>query len=141
MLLTLATHLADGAAVLPFLPSGKGALILILGGLAVLPASLLWSRASSGTQRWIAGLEQSAVRLGLGPCRVVSANVTSCVVLLTACPTCRTQGRHAHPCSREQQGLLQAVAGRAPAARVIEVSCNPRGRGSCTFVVHRGRTP
>lgn len=134
-------ELAGGLAVLPFLPSGKGALILILGGLAVLPASLLWSRVSSGTQRWIAGLEQSAIRLGLGPCRVVSANVKSCVVLLTACPTCRGQGRHAHPCSREQRALLQAVAPRAPGARVVEVSCNPRGRGACTFVVHRGRAP
>lgn len=127
--------------MLPFLPSGKGALILILGGLAVLPASLLWSRASSGTQRWIAGIEQGAFRLGLGPCRVVSASVSSCVILLTSCPSCRGQGRHAAPCSREQQRLLQAVTPRAPGARVIEVSCNPRGRGACTFVVHRGRTP
>src|ERR1041385_7247303 len=30
-------------AVLPFLPRGKGALILILGGMVVLTISLLWS--------------------------------------------------------------------------------------------------
>ena len=140
----LPTHVADlagGLAALPFLPSGKGALILILGGLAVLPASLLWSRASSGTQRWVAGLEQAGLRLGLGPCRVVSASVSSCVVLLSACPTCQGRGHDPGPCSREQLRLLEAVAQRAPGARVVEVSCNPRGRGSCTFVVHRGRTP
>ena len=137
----LLNRLADGLAALPFLPSGKGALILILGGLAVLPASLLWSRASSGAHRWIVGLEQGAAGLGLGPCRVVSANVHSCIVRLSACPTCKGQGPHAWPCLREQRGLQAAAQARAPGARVVEVSCNPSGRGSCTFVVHRGRSP
>jgi hypothetical protein len=137
----LPSVLAAGLAALPFLPHGQGALILILGGLAVLPFSLLLSRASSGTQRWVAGLEQGAVRLGLGPCRVLSANVHSCIVSLTACPTCCATGRHASPCSREARALQAVVGPRAPGARVFEVSCNRSGRGSCTFVVHRGRSP
>lgn len=137
----LLNRVADGVAALPFLPAGKGALILILGGLAFLPASLLWSRTSAGTQRWIAGIEQGAAGLGLGPCRVVSATVHRCIVVLSACPSCRTQGPHASPCSREQRHLLAAVQPRAPAARVVEVSCNPSGRGACAFVVYRGRSP
>lgn len=137
----LLNRMADGVAALPFLPAGKGALILILGGLALLPASLLWSRTSSGTQRWIAGIEQGAAGLGLGPCRVVSADVNRCIVLLSACPSCRGQRSHAAPCSREQRGLLAAVQARAPRARVVEVSCNPSGRGTCAFVVYRGRSP
>lgn len=137
----LLTRLADGVAALPFLPAGKGALILILGGLALLPASLLWSRTSPGQQRWTAGIEQGAASLGLGPCRVVSASVHRCIVLLPACPSCRAQGPHAWPCTREQGVLLAAVQARAPGARVVEVSCNPSGRGSCAFVVYRGRAP
>ncbi|MHB1262001.1 MAG: hypothetical protein ACYC2H_09835 [Thermoplasmatota archaeon] len=132
---------ADALAAVPFLPQGKGALILILGGLAVLPASLLWSRASTGTQRWVTGIEQGASRLGLGPCKVVSADLRSCIVLLTACPSCRGHTRKGAPCTREQHALEAAVASRAPGASAVEVSCNTGGRGSCTFVVHRGRSP
>lgn len=133
--------LVDGLAALPFLPAGKGALILILGGLALLPVSLLWSRTSAGAQRWIAGIEQGAAARGLGPCRIVSSDVQSCVILLSACPSCRTQGPHRHPCLQEQRSLLAAVQPRAPGARVVEVSCNPSGRGACSFVVYRGRSP
>lgn len=140
-MLPLLALLADALAALPFLPHGKGALILILGGLAVLPASLLWSRASAGTQRWVAGLEKGAIRLGVGPCKVVSADVRSCVVLLPACPSCRGLARKGAPCVREQRVLEAAVAPRAPGASVVEVSCNTGGRGACTFVVHRGRSP
>ncbi|MFA5945098.1 MAG: hypothetical protein WC876_11610 [Candidatus Thermoplasmatota archaeon] len=134
-------QMADQLAAVPFLPHGKGALILILGGLAVLPASLLWSRASSGTQRWVAGIVPGAIRLGLGPCRVVSADVHSCVVVLSSCPSCRSRAKPVGNCAREQQGLQTTVAPRAPDARVVELSCNPSGRGACTFVIHRGRSP
>ncbi|MEA3137757.1 MAG: hypothetical protein QOJ26_1071 [Thermoplasmata archaeon] len=137
-------QLADVLAALPFLPRGKGSLILILGGLAILPAALLLSRASSGTQRWVAGLEQTAVGLGLGPCRVLAADLHKCVVLLTACPTCtgsgRGRGSHGGPCVREQQALQLAIGPRAPGSRVVEIACNKAGRGACSFVIHRGRS-
>lgn len=130
---------ANLLAALPFLPPGKGALILILGGLAVLPVSLLLSRTASGTQRWIAGIEQGSHGLGLGPCRIVSADVHRCVVLITACRSCRS-GAHSG-CQDERQILERAVKPRAPDARVVEVACNPSGQGACTFVIHRGRSP
>jgi hypothetical protein len=41
-------HAARLLEVLPFLPPGRGALILILGGLIVLPFSLLMSRVGAG---------------------------------------------------------------------------------------------
>lgn len=125
-------------AALPFLPNGRGALILILGGLAVLPVSLLWSTMTSATQ-WVGGIEPTAARLGLGPCRVVSADVHSCVVRLNACPTCREAGQRPGSCERERGVLQAAVQTRAPNAKVIEVACNPSGRGVCTFVIQRGR--
>ena len=135
------TYMLAALAALPFLPHGKGALILILGGLLLLPASLLWLMAMSGPQRWIAGVELGAVRLGMGPCRIVSANARSCVVVVKACPTCRENRRHKGPCVRERLGLQIAVGARAPAAKVVEISCNRLGRGACTFMIHRGRTP
>lgn len=120
----------------PFLPRGKGALILILGGLALLPAALLLSRSNSGVKRWTIGIEQRAVQHGLGPCQILQANLQTCLVAVRSCRSCGGVGGQG-PCKREEQALLLAVRPRAPAARVREVACNPR-RGSCTFLVFRG---
>ena len=135
--------MAPQLAALPFLPRGKGALILILGGLVVLPFSLLWSRISSKNPRfveWVAGIEDGAARLGLGPCTIVAADMARCVVSLAACPTCRQNRRHAGPCERERRGLELAAKMLAPRATVVEVACNPSGQGACTFEIQRGRS-
>lgn len=135
MLMQLANFLAS----LPFLPNGKGALILIFGGLAVLPASLLWSTVSSRGQ-WATGIEPGAARLGLGRCRVSSADGASCVVLLTACAGCKGRPQRARSCDREANALLDLVLARAPNAKVVEVSCGRPHPGACTFVIQRGRS-
>lgn len=139
----LAEFAVAGVAALPFLPHGKGAVILILGGLAILPAALLWSRAAAGTQRWTLGIEPGAQRAGLGACQVLTADLRSCVVVLRACPACRPgASRHAaKACTQEQAALAATVRPRAPGARVTEVVCNRSGRGSCVFVIHRGASP
>lgn len=130
---------ALGAAVLPFLPSGRGALILILGGVAMLPLSLLWSRLASPP--WTGGVERDAPRLGLGPCRVLARTRERCVVAVAACPTCSQAGHG--PCERERRALQLAIHARAPRARVVEVSCNGSRpgapKGTCIFEIHRGR--
>ncbi len=136
MPLSLLPLLPDLLAGLPFLPAGRGALILIFGGLAVLPVSLLLSRASALALRWVAGLAQEAAERGLGPCRIVVADARSCVVRLSECKTCRRPGQGG-PCRREASGLRLAASRRAPGAKVVEIACNPRL--GCTFVIHRGR--
>jgi hypothetical protein len=134
-------QLTDLLAAAPFLPHGKGALILILGGLAALPLGLLWSRASTGQQRWTVGLEQRAHQQGLGPLQILEANLHTCVVTLVACPSCRAKGSHAALCSRELEGLRLAVRPRAPQARVVEVGHDLAHRGSCSFLITRGPSP
>lgn len=131
-------HAIDLLAALPFLPAGRGALILIFGGLAVLPVSLLLSRASALALRWVAGLEQGVQERGLGPCRIVVADARSCVVRLAGCMTCRTRPGQGGPCESEARGLRLAASRRAPGAKVVEIACNPRL--GCTFVIHRGRS-
>ena len=96
-------------AALPFLPSGKGAIILILGGLAMLPLSLLGSRVT--LRPWFSGVERNAARLGLGPCRLLTRNSDRCLVALAACPTCKVDGHG--PCDRERRALQLAMHGRA----------------------------
>lgn len=123
-------------AALPFLPAGRGALILILGGLAMLPISLLGSRLSSSLP-WAARVEREALRLGLGPCRVVARDRGRCLVSLARCPTCLEDG--GGPCERERRALELAIHSRAPRARVTEVSCTGSRRGPCTFEILRGR--
>jgi hypothetical protein len=135
----MALRLADQLGALPFLPAGKGSLILILGGLAVLPISLMWSRMASGTQ-WCSGLEHAALRLGLGPAHTRSADERRCFVVLTACPTCQTMGMGSGRCERERRSLQLAIVADAPEATVVEVACNPSGHGDCTFEVRRGRS-
>lgn len=138
MPLSLLSLVPDLLAALPFLPAGRGALILIFGGLAVLPVSLLLSRASALAHRWVAGLEQGVEEGGLGPCRIVVADARSCVVRLTSCMTCRERpGAGGGRCDREARGLRLAASRRAPRAKVVEIACSPRL--GCTFVIHRGR--
>lgn len=128
--------LVNFLAAAPFLPRGKGALILMLGGLALLPAALLLSRSKSGTQRWTIGIEQRALQQGLGACQILQSDLRTCLVAVRSCRSCGGQGGRG-PCKREEQALLAAVRPRAPGARIREVSCNPL-RGSCTFLVFRG---
>lgn len=126
-------------AALPFLPSGRGALILILGGLAMLPVSLFGSRMAAALP-WAARVEREALRLGLGPCRVVSRDRDRCLVSISRCRTCLEQGPG--PCDRERRALELAIHARAPQARVTEVSCKAGQAGShgpCTFEIRRGR--
>lgn len=171
-------------AALPFLPRGKGALILILGGLAMLAVSLLSARFSSGRVRlipaatstqgyrvgqppahtmatqtaarrhtravasaatvhlpaWVAGIEGQVERMQLGQGHVVRADADHCVVELAGCGSCRTRRRGApRGCAEERRSIEQAVAVRAPWARVTEVACDAAGDGSCTFEIVRGR--
>lgn len=123
-------------AAVPFLPTGRGALILIFGGLAMLPLSLLGGRLGA-VRAWSTGLERNAARLGLGPCRVMARDAARCVVLVAACPTCRDQGRG--PCERERRALQLALHARAPDAQVVEVSCNAPRFKACVFEIRRGR--
>ena len=122
-------------AMLPFLPSGRGALILMFGGLAMLPLSLLGSRIAAP---WTSRVARDAARLGLGPCRVLARDRQRCLVALAACPTCIERGRG--PCERERRALQLAIHNRAPQALVVEVSCNGARQGTCTFEIRRGRT-
>lgn len=123
-------------AAVPFLPSGRGALILIFGGLAMMPLSLLWSRVSSWAP-WAGRVTKDAARLGLGPCRVLSRDRRRCVVALAACRTCQEDG--GGPCERERRALQLAIHTRAPQAFVVEVACNGARHGACTFEIRRGR--
>lgn len=122
-------------AALLFLPSGRGALILVFGGLAMLPLSLLGSRLS-GVVPWTAGMERQALRLGLGPCRILVRDRTHCIVTLAACRTCREEG--GGPCDRERRALQLAIHARAPQAVVTELSCKDGRVGPCTFEIQRG---
>jgi hypothetical protein len=90
--------------------------------------------------RWVANLERDAFRLGLGGCRILSADAHRCLVALTACPTCRFKGSSGGPCVRERQALKEAMRARAPRAKVSEVVCQPAGAGGCTFEIRRGRS-
>ncbi len=130
---TVLPSVADLAA-LPFLPSGRGAVILILGGLAMLPLSLLGSRLA--TRRWFTGVERDAGRLDLGPCKILRREGDRCMVVLADCRTCREKG--GGPCERERRGLQLAMHARAPQAQVVEVACDAR-RGACVFEIRRGR--
>ncbi len=132
----LASHLA---AAVPFLPAGKGATILILGGLAVLPLSLFMSRLATGT-RWIGGIEKRATRLGLGPCRIVTVDDQHCIVSLAACGTCAHRTAGTGPCERERSGLELTAQRRAPEASVTELRCSTAGQRGCTFEIYRGRS-
>jgi hypothetical protein len=131
------TQVTEFLAAAPFLPHGKGALILIFGGLAALPFALAWSRVTPGVQRWTVGIEQRAIQQGLGPCQIDDANLHNCVVTLTACP-CRARVGRATGCLRELEVLRLAVRPRAPRARVVEVSHDRARRGVCTFLIFRG---
>lgn len=123
-------------AAVPFLPSGRGALILIFGGLAMLPLSLMLSRVASWAP-WAGRVAKDAARLGLGPCRVLSRDSSRCIVALGSCRTCTEDG--GGPCDRERRALQLAIHARAPQASVVELSCNGARHGACTFEIRRGR--
>ena len=150
LLLSLNLAHAGLLAGIPFLPAGKGALILILGGLAVLPFSLLWSRARAPPApvlvgprdaQWATGLQDVMTKAGVGPCRVLAVDAQRCIVSLASCGTChraRLIQRRPHGCEAERRALQKGARPLVPAAVVREIACDPLGQGACTFEVRRG---
>lgn len=143
---------------LPFLPAGRGALILILGGLVVLPLSLLLSgpgktavvpangrprpahaspaRASApagrpqGARGWVGtGLER-ALRQAVGWTELLEAAPGHYVVRLGRCGSCAAR---APACETERSALEGAVGPYLRGARVAESACVQWGGRGCTF--------
>jgi hypothetical protein len=135
--------------VLPFLPPGRGALILILGGLLVLPVSLLMSRVGSRSGQAVAPLAfipvaappaarpwagtgiERAIRQAVGGTQLLSAAPGHYVVQLNRCDSCI---RRVPGCGHERDAIERAVAPYLAAARVSERLCaQERRRAACTF--------
>ena len=155
------------AAGLRSLPPGKGALILILGGLVVLGLVLLFVRFGSASAHeaprghprsearsfvatlqgpkafravphWVSGLDGELDRRHLGHGRLLLADAGRCVIQLEGCASCRTAGSRMHACERERSAIEALVRAGAPGARVSEIACDVAGQGRCTFEIFRG---
>jgi hypothetical protein len=136
-----------------FLPTGKGALILLVGGMLIVGASLMWrswSRpAPRPTRRTpVVGRPVSqgpaavslAARLGTlttdpgGPMeRIEPYGSRSLVITLRACRPLRASG--ALHCERERTTLQAQLHSLQLSAHVRELGCADFGEPQCRFVV------
>lgn len=144
-------------AALPFLPAGKGGLILILGGLSVLATALFWSmmqgdrrvgpgavdrvrRPDSWTDGdWATLLQGRAKRADLGAIRLLAHGSRGCRILVQDCASCRTGWVPRRGCVEVRRWLESVVRVFARRARVVEVSCNAGGHHACAFEIDLGR--
>lgn len=149
----------------PFLPPGRGGLILIMGGLAMLAVALfslsvsprsypgfvhtpraVFATAMSASSRtsasqpavqWPQYVQNAAVSEGLGQPLVLAVQGTRCTLLIEHCRSCRRRKRH---CTRERRALQRAARRLSRHAEVREVSCNIDRRHACAFELRmRGR--
>ena len=146
-------------AALPFLPAGKGGLILILGGLSVLATALFWAifrddrRSGPGAVGrardpdawtdgdWVGMLQGRARQAGVGNVRLLAHGSRGCRILVEGCASCRRgrRGPGRRRCVGVRRWLEAVVRTFARRARVLEVSCNAGGRGACAFEIDLGR--
>lgn len=161
--MALRFHLAQALAASPMLPPGRGGLILILGGLAMLAFALFvlfvtprslpdGSRVSSGAAGQAAALAFGARRRFASStprrwhtllCSLVAKKGLDRVELwhtdrrgcIVAVSGCQSCQRRKRQCRRERRVLLRAARRMVRSAEVREVCCRVEGKPVCAFEV------
>lgn len=148
---------------LPFLPVGRGALILILGGVSTLSLSLILllvrprripdgAKQPSGGAGRMAGLVERTlrgplkvkpgswhhalqVRAAAGGIRNLNFQVAEGNHCLVLVEGCVSCRRGRNGCDRERRTIERAIRVLHRRARVVEVSCRLSNKPQCAFLI------
>ncbi|MHB8632904.1 MAG: hypothetical protein ACYDBQ_02890 [Thermoplasmatota archaeon] len=151
-------------ARVPFLPVGKGALILILGGLLMLAFSFVMgtgsrtvppSRATPGrpapraallvpppsrppaATNWVGSALERALRVEVGPTTASAPGSGSLVVVVEDCLSCTSRiRRRGGGCPGEASAIERAVRLTYRKATALEIACRASGAPRCSFELH-----